>query len=168
MTRSSLSRRQYIRNAPPKSRQPQTLEDLLQMVFVCFSGCWFWLGGTSGDTGRGAGYGRILRPGTRRVMPAHRYVFQTFVGRIPAGFHVDHLCRMWSLLPKVTRLCVNPDHLEAITPEENMRRRDAANARQVVLDAAVPLLPEDDRALLADTAVPLCAPGETDPLADFV
>lgn len=165
MTRSSLSRRQYIRNAPPKSRQPQTLEDLLQMVFVCFSGCWFWLGGTSGDTGRGAGYGRILRPGTRRVMPAHRYVFQTFVGPIPPGFHVDHLCRMWSLIPMITRLCVNPHHLEAITPEENMRRRDQAAARQLWHEDLREI--SERRELPADTAVPLCAPGEADPLADF-
>lgn len=45
---------------------------------------------------------------------AHRLTYEKFVGTIPAGLVIDHLCR-------VTR-CVNPDHLEAVTNKENIRR----------------------------------------------
>jgi hypothetical protein len=35
---------------------------------------------------------------------------------IPAGLHLDHLCRV--------RDCVNPEHLEPVTNAENLRRGD--------------------------------------------
>jgi hypothetical protein len=44
----------------------------------------------------------------------HRYAYRLLVGPIPSGFHVDHLCR--------NPMCVNPDHLEPVTPQENKRR----------------------------------------------
>lgn len=37
-----------------------------------------------------------------------------FVGPIPDGLVIDHLCR--------NPQCVNPMHLEPVTPEENTRR----------------------------------------------
>ena len=46
---------------------------------------------------------------------AHRYYYSQAKGKIPDGYHVDHLCFVPS--------CVNPDHLEAVTPIENERRR---------------------------------------------
>lgn len=110
-----------------RSAQPTTIEELLDRVVVCPSGCWLWAGGDSGSDGRGAGYGRILRPGTRNAMAAHRYVFLTFVGPIPEGHHVDHKCRAWAPYPLLSRRCVNPDHLEAVPPLTNMARRDAAS-----------------------------------------
>lgn len=57
-------------------------------------------------------------------MGAHRYAYEHFIGPIPEGLQVDHLCRV--------RNCVNPDHLEAVTCRENVLRGDgvaAANAR---------------------------------------
>lgn len=58
------------------------------------------------------GYARVTVDG-RRVF-AHRYAYEQVFGPIPAGLHLDHLCRM--------RGCINPWHLEAVTPQENVAR----------------------------------------------
>lgn len=52
---------------------------------------------------------------------AHRYAYTQFVGPIPTGLQIDHLCRV--------KTCVNPEHLEAVTQQENMRRGDGIDAR---------------------------------------
>lgn len=95
------------------------------------TGCWLWTGAKSRD-----GYGRIMLPdaGVRRSRPAHRVGYETFVGPIPDGLQIDHLCRV--------RHCVNPAHLEPVTPRENTLRGDgpaARRARQDVCQAGHPL-----------------------------
>lgn len=70
-------------------------------------GCWEWVGAT-----RGSGYGHLWFGG--RIRPAHQVVYEKAKGAIPDGLELDHLCRNPS--------CVNPDHLEAVTHKENMRR----------------------------------------------
>lgn len=70
--------------------------------------CWLWTGATGSN-----GYG-IIRRGPGLTSP-HRYAWKiTHGAEIPSGFVIDHLCR--------TRLCVRPEHLEAVTPTENNRR----------------------------------------------
>lgn len=71
------------------------------------SGCWLWQAADNG-----AGYGQFWI-GSKNVL-AHRWSYEHFKGPIPEGLHVDHLC-------KVTK-CVNPEHLEAVTQFENIRR----------------------------------------------
>ncbi len=71
------------------------------------TGCWIWTGGTTIK-----GYG-TFGDGTKTVM-AHRFSYRTYKGEIPDGMQIDHLCRV--------RCCVNPDHLEAVSASENVRR----------------------------------------------
>ncbi len=50
-------------------------------------------------------------------MSGHRFAYAAFVGEIPDGTEIDHLCR--------DRACVKPDHLELVSRSENLRRRDS-------------------------------------------
>lgn len=66
--------------------------------------CWMWEGKSF------RGYGVFLRGKS-----SHVYSYELHKGPIPAGLQIDHLCR--------NTICGNPDHLEAVTPRENLRRR---------------------------------------------
>ncbi len=70
-------------------------------------GCWLWAASC-----QPSGYGQTWDGVT--VLLAHRVAYQLSKGEIPAGYEIDHLCRV--------RRCVNPEHLEAVTKRENMRR----------------------------------------------
>lgn len=79
-------------------------------------GCWLWRGNVNNR-----GYGVIgwrESPTKNRGTSAHRVAYQLFKGEIPDGYEIDHLCRVI--------LCCRPDHLEAVTPDENRRRAVAA------------------------------------------
>ena len=68
--------------------------------------CWFWNGNLSG------GYGRPNILGKQYY--AHRLSYEEFIGPVPEGMQLDHLCR--------NRSCINPEHLEPVTQIENIRR----------------------------------------------
>jgi hypothetical protein len=80
--------------------------------------CWLWTGGVHKKTG----YGNFWWKGTTHL--AHRFAYMEAFGRIPAGKHLDHLCR--------TRTCVRPDHLEAVLQAVNNMRSDSPSARNAV------------------------------------
>lgn len=78
-------------------------------------GCWVWTGSKT------SGYGRIYLDKSQKFV--HRVSYEHYVGPIPEGKHIDHLCR--------NRSCFNPDHLEPVTPQENTLRGESVGAKAV-------------------------------------
>jgi hypothetical protein len=70
------------------------------------TGCWDWTASTFPS-----GYGCFW---LSKVRPAHRVSYEIYVGEIPEGLTLDHLCRNIA--------CVNPAHLEPVTQRENTLR----------------------------------------------
>lgn len=77
--------------------------------------CWPWLGSLDRD-----GYGRWRTKTTH--MLASRRAYELLIGPIPEGMHIDHVWERGC----TQRDCVNPAHLEPVTPGENVRRSEPA------------------------------------------
>jgi hypothetical protein len=98
--------------------------------------CWYWLGAVNNR-----GYG-VFRVG-RRVVMAHRHMFELEHGRPPSGM-VLHTCGK--------KTCVNPKHLyEGSKPKPH--------------DADAELLERIDRAALPSVSQPRGSPGSNNPRA---
>lgn len=75
------------------------------------NGCWRWDGHKDQ---KGYGGVSVKINGRFRNLRAHRYLYELMVGPVAKELHLDHLCRNPS--------CVNPAHLEPVTPRENTMR----------------------------------------------
>ena len=79
--------------------------------------CWLWTAAKFPT-----GYGKFRFNGETSY--AHRVAYELFVGPIPAAMTIDHV---WARGCS-SRLCVNPDHLEAVTLRENIVRGSGPSA----------------------------------------
>ena len=81
--------------------------------------CWEWKAGKNSD-----GYGCFWL--NRKTLRAPRLAYELFKQPIPEGKVIDHICR--------NRGCVNPVHMEIVTPKINTMRgfgAGAKNARKI-------------------------------------
>lgn len=119
--------RQYraAKGAEPRNATPDPQERIARGIVVLNSGCWEWQGWRDRE-----GYGYLSYCGRR--MRAHRLSYEAFVGDIPAGLVIDHLCRNTS--------CVNPEHLEPVTNRENIKRGTSPIA-EMMRNPLPPLVP---------------------------
>lgn len=103
---------------PRMSRRGATIEERIALHSEPgHNGCIVWIGSTDAK-----GYGRLNPYGQSRTCYAHRIAWEVAVGPIPDGMHIDHLCQ--------NKGCINPEHLEVVTPGENNRRARAAAAER--------------------------------------
>jgi hypothetical protein len=87
------------------------------------SECWIWQLKTTTKTGYG-----VVRVGGKDLL-AHRWHYEQVNGPIPVGLQIDHLCRV--------RDCVNPDHMQVVSPQENTRRSLAGKVTSNLQDEMI-------------------------------
>lgn len=77
------------------------------------SGCWLWLHKPNKK-------GYVKAWWSNKHQSAHVVVYKLSKGKIRKGLQIDHTCK--------NKSCVNPDHLEAVTPRINTLRSDSVTA----------------------------------------
>ena len=88
-------------------RRAIPMKDKFEQFFVKTKGCWFWIGESASGYGRFNFVDESWQRGSRR---AHILSYEIYRGAIPEGTQIRHLCE--------NKLCVNPDHLRAVSYAE--------------------------------------------------
>jgi hypothetical protein len=88
-------------------RYANDTERITRNVLVNANGCWVWTKYRDRN-----GYGRLYVG--NRVVLAHRFAYEAFIGPVPNGLPLDHLCR--------NRACCNPRHADPVPQVQNLHR----------------------------------------------
>lgn len=91
--------------------------------------CWEWTAGRRKD------YGGFQRLG--KSLYAHRYSYEIAYGEIPEGHFIDHMCH--------NTICVNPAHLQAVTPALSGQNRQGATRLSISGHRGVSLVKKTGR-----------------------
>lgn len=97
----------YIRGHQSRRSAPQYRVDK--------NGCWVWLW-----TAEAKGYGQVRRG--PRMTQAHKAYWEDQHGPVPTGMELHHTCQ--------NKSCVNPTHLELLTPDEHAQKSWTPRRRQ--------------------------------------
>lgn len=90
-----------------KHKRSIAVDRFKKKISILENGCWNWNASKIKN-----GYGEFWNGEIK--MLAHRWSYEYYVGVIPDGLEIDHLCR--------NRACVNFKHLEPVTRSENGKR----------------------------------------------
>lgn len=97
----------YERRKLGLSTKRVTLEKrFMEKVSVSTDGCWEWM------ASKNLGYGKFKYKKEMRL--AHRVSYKIFKGDFDENLVIDHIC--------YNRGCVNPEHLQPLTREQNSQR----------------------------------------------
>lgn len=98
------------------NRGKPALDVFMESISLEANGCWNWLGYLNTK-----GYGQFKKDGARYY--SHRWSYEYFVGAIPDGLMLDHLCR--------NPACVNPRRRSGMTDDLQRGRAGFAERRSV-------------------------------------
>jgi hypothetical protein len=102
----------WISSAPCKQSSNLRLREYA--VINGETDCWLWQKPLIKS-----GYGRLYVNGRNNLV--HRVAYEEWIGPIPTGMTIDHLCGV--------RHCINPAHMELVSLEENGKRGSLASRR---------------------------------------
>lgn len=106
------------------------IERFMSYVEKLDCGCWYWTGARSRGKGNKKWYGSFRVKG--KTVRAHTFSHDVVGQKVcPPGHHRDHVVCNFSM-------CVNFEHVEAVTREVNQQRKVARRKRTV--EMAVPVL----------------------------
>ena len=119
---SSSSKKATVSGPKPRPIEDRFFEKIQEEDRGYNTPCWIWLAYTDYQ-----GYGQFMAVTAAKnpkgnwnvIMAAHRWAYEHWVGPVPDGLELDHLCKVTS--------CANPYHVEPTTRRENHMRGKAAD-----------------------------------------